>query len=75
MGRTDVEKIARLVLRDYGLPLRLQTVSMGNSGECRVEFADSYSGLATVSVGIWCDAKVSPYGVRESLKRALEVVG
>ncbi len=73
--RTDIEQIARLVLRDYGLPLKLQTVSVEPTGRCTIGFADSYSGQATVSVDIWCDGKVSPYGVRESLKKALEVVG
>jgi hypothetical protein len=72
--RTDIEHIARLILRDYGLPLTLRTVSMAPSGECTVEFADSYSGIPT-SVGIRCAAKVSPYIVRESLKKALDVAG
>jgi len=75
VGCADVERIARLVLRDYGLPLTLRTVSMEPNGECRIEFADAVTGRAVTSVGIWCDAKVSPYGVRESLKRALQVVG
>ena len=75
MERADIEHIARLVLRDYGLPLKLRTVSIERTGECTIGFADSYSGISTVSVGIWCDAKVSPYGVRESLKKALEVGG
>jgi len=73
--RADVEKIARLVLRDYGLPLTLRTIDMERTGACTIGFADPYSGGATVSVGIWCDAKTSPYGVRESLKKALEVGG
>jgi hypothetical protein len=75
MERADIEQIARLVLRDYGLPLKLRTVSVERTGECTVGFADSYSGSTTVSVGIWCDSKASPYAVRESLKKALEVTG
>jgi hypothetical protein len=75
MERADIERIARVVLRDYGLPLKLRTVSIEQTGECTIGFADSCSDVPTVSVGIWCDAKVSPYRVRESLKEALDVVG
>ena len=57
----------------YGLPLKLREVMIEAAGRCTVGFSDSYSGAATVSVGIWCDAKVSPHGVRESLKKGLQV--
>ena len=72
MERDEIERIARVVVRDYGLSLKLDRVSIGQTGQCTVGFADSYSG-ASVSVGIWCDEKVSPHGVRESLKRGLQV--
>ena len=74
MEQAEIEKIAKVIVREYGLPLKLREVSIEPAGRCTVGFADSYSGATTVSVGIWCDAKVSPHGVRESLKRALQVV-
>jgi hypothetical protein len=73
MERVDIERIARLVVRDYRLPLRLATVSIEAASRCTIAFSDAHSGAATVRVGIWCDAKVSPHGVRESLKRGLQV--
>jgi hypothetical protein len=75
MEQMEVEQIARVIVRDYGLPLKLCKVSMQPNGECTVGFVDAYSGLETVSVGVWCDARVSAYGIRESLKRALDVDG
>lgn len=72
MERVEIERIARLIICDYGLPLRLHTVSIEQAGRCVVGFSDSYSG-ETVSVGIWCDAKVSAHRVRESLKSGLHV--
>jgi hypothetical protein len=68
----DVEQIARTVIREYGLPYRFDAVTAGRAGECRVGFSDTFSG-ATVEVDVWCDAKASPYAIRESLKRGLDV--
>ena len=73
LEHAEIEKIARVILREYGLPLKFREVMIGTAGRCTVGFSDSYSGAATVSVGIWCDAKVSPHRVRESLKRGLQV--
>jgi hypothetical protein len=73
MDRLDIERVAGLVVLHYGLPLRVASVSFDQPGRCLVAFSDSYSRAATVSVAIWCDAKVSPHQVRESLKRGLQV--
>jgi len=69
---TEIERIARTVLRDYGLPFQIDAVSPEQTGHCTVAFSDALSGVI-VRVGVWCDAKVSPYHVRESLKRGLHV--
>jgi hypothetical protein len=69
----DIERIAQVLLRDYALPLKIRGVTLEEAGRCTIGFADRYSGEATV-VGIWCDGKVSPHSVRESLKRGLEIV-
>ena len=73
MKPADIERIAQVILREYGLPLKLRQVAIEPAGRCTVGFADSYSGAMTVSVAIWCAAKVSPHGVRESLKKGLQV--
>ena len=73
MEQAEIEQIARVVVREYGLPLTLREVMIQPAGRCTVGFSDSHSGTATVSVGIWCDAKVSPHGVRESIKKGLQV--
>ena len=73
MEPTDIERIARLIVRDYGLPLRFDKVSLEHAGKCVVEFADAYRRAPSISVGIWCDERVSAYAVRESLKRGLQV--
>lgn len=65
----DIECIARGLVRDYELPLRVESVSAEQSGRCTVGFCDRYSA-ATVLV-LWCDEKVSPHSMRESLKQRL----
>jgi hypothetical protein len=72
MSRADIEHIAKTVLRDYGAPFRFGAVSPERQGQCTIGFSDMVSGAA-VSVGIWCDDKVSAHHVRESIKRALRV--
>ena len=72
LEQAEIEQIARVIVREYGLPLKLREVMIEAAGRCTVGFSDS-SGAATVSVGIWCDAKVSPHGVRESIKKGLQV--
>jgi hypothetical protein len=72
MERSDIENIARVVLRDYALPLKLDGVRV-DGGRCTIDFADPYCAGARVNVGVWCDAKTSAYGVRELLKKQLHV--
>ncbi len=72
MQPTDVEQIARLVLRDYALPLRFDAITHDGAGQCTVGFLEQYGG-AKRRVAVWCDGKVSPHNVRESLKRGLDV--
>src|SRR5207244_2226700 len=62
--RADVEQIARMVVRDYALPFKLNAVWVDRPGQCTVGFSDAYSGAA-VCVEVWCDGKVSAYTVRE----------
>lgn len=73
MKRDDIERIANVVLRDYGLPFRLLTVTDVLAGRCAVAFADSYSGQPTLRVDVWCDDKTSAHRVRELLKSGLDV--
>ena len=73
MELSEVEKIARSIIRDYGLPLRLATVASERPGRCIVGFSDRYTPATAVAVGLWHDAKASSHSVRESLKRGLEI--
>jgi hypothetical protein len=73
MLTTDVEAIARVVVRDYGLPLRLAHVSTEPTGQCVVGFSHTWGAGADVSIPLWCDGRVSAYQVRESIKRGLQV--
>ena len=73
MERSDVEQIARLILRDYALPLKLNAVRFEHGGRCTLGFSNGDGAGSTVNVGVWCDAKTSPYFVREALKRELNV--
>lgn len=73
MNRFDIERIAGTVVREYGLPLRLDTISFVEPGRCVVRFAERFSPTIKVSVGVWCDEKVSPHNLRESIKNKLLV--
>jgi hypothetical protein len=68
----DIERIANLVVRDYGLPFRI-VISPESDGKRVVSFSDPLSTRSSAEVAVWCDAKATPYAVRETLKRALEV--
>ena len=71
MRRADVAQIARVVVRDYGSPLRLGVVSAQEGGKCAVDLLEALTD-GTVSVGIWCDAKVSsPQRARVPQNRAV----
>ena len=73
MESIDIERIATLVVRDYGLPFRINSVSCESQGKRVVAFTDPYSAQLAAQVSVWCDSKATPYSVRETLKRALEV--
>jgi len=69
---TEIERIARTLLRNYALPFQNDALSPEQTDHCTVAFSDAISGVI-VRVGVWCNAKVSPYHVRESLNRGLHV--
>ena len=71
MQQSDIERIARVVLRDYAVPLRLDSVRCDSNGRCSIDFADPRGAGTRVNVGMWCDAKTSAYGIREHLKKQL----
>lgn len=73
MDRFDIERIAQTIIRDYGLPVRVATLSFERAGRCIVQVSERCSPGTTVAVGVWCDAKASPHYVRESLKQGLHV--
>jgi len=73
MDHIDIERVAGFIVRDYGLPLRVASVSFDQPGRYIVEFCNSTSRAKAVSVAIWCDARVPPHRVRESLKSGLQV--
>ncbi len=73
MEHADVVHIASSVVRDYGLPLKLDAVSIAPAAGWTVEFRDQCRGSRVVRVQTLCDAHSSPYRLRESLKRGLEV--
>jgi hypothetical protein len=75
MDRLEIEHIAQLVVRDYGLPFRLASITLDPVGKCVIGFSNKYSRDATVSVKVWYGAKTSPHAIRESLIRELGVDG
>ena len=71
MERVDVQRMADSVLRDYGVPLKVSTISAIAAG-WTIAFAGFYPGSPSVEVNLNCD-RSSAYHVRESLKRGLSV--
>jgi hypothetical protein len=71
MEQTDVQRMADSVLREYGVPLRVAGISAAGAG-WTIAFAGTFPGAQPVQVNLRCD-RVSPYLVRESLKRSLSV--
>ena len=72
MEPADIERIAQSVLREYGMPLKVHALSVDRAGKCTIEFTNPGFKSSTLSVAIWCDAKASPHGVRDSLINALD---
>jgi hypothetical protein len=71
MTQIDVQRMADSVLRDYGVPLRVAGIAAAGAG-WTIAFAGAWPGAAPVQVNLPCD-RLSPYHVRESLKRSLDV--
>jgi hypothetical protein len=73
MESTEVARIARDVVREYGLPLSLMSVSMTAASGWTVLFTADYGGAPRVAVDTRCDSSSSAYRLRESLKAKLDV--
>ena len=71
MERTDVQRLADSVLREYGVPMKVSTISAAAAG-WTIAFAGAYSGMPSFEVNLNCDGS-SAYHVRESLKKSLAV--
>jgi hypothetical protein len=71
MERTDVQRMADSVLRDYGVPLKVSTISMAAAG-WTIAFDSAYPGAPGKQVDLRCDRN-SAHHVRESLKRSLSL--
>ena len=69
MERTDVERMAVSVLREYGVPLRVADIAMADAG-WTIAFASTFPGAPARQVNLRCE-RTSAYHVRESLKRSL----
>jgi hypothetical protein len=71
MERTDVQRMADSVLRDYGVPLKVSSISMADAG-WTIGFDSFYPGGPGKQVDLRCDRN-SAHHVRESLKRSLSL--
>ena len=71
MERSDVQRMADSVLREYGVPLKVSTISMMDAG-WTISFDSFYPGRPGKQVALRCDRN-SAHHVRESLKRSLSL--
>jgi len=71
MERIDVQRMADSVLRQYGVPMKVSTISAVAAG-WTVAFAGFYPGSKPMEVNLTCD-RSSPHHIREPLKRSLDV--
>jgi hypothetical protein len=71
MDRTDVERLADSVLRQYGVPLRVAGIA-STGAEWTIAFAGTFPGAPAREIKLQCE-RASAYHVRESLKRSLEL--
>jgi hypothetical protein len=69
MDRTDVERMAASVLREYGVPLRVAGIAMADAG-WTIALASTFPGAPAREVKLRCE-RTSAYHVRESLKQSL----
>lgn len=72
MERTDVQRMADSVLRDYGVPLKVSAISAAEAG-WTIAFSSNYPGSPLKQVILRCSERSSVHHVRESLKRSLDV--
>jgi hypothetical protein len=72
MERIDVQRMADSVLRDYGVPMKVSTISIAEAG-WTIAFAGFYPGSPLKQVSLRCD-RSSAHHVRESLKRSLDLI-
>jgi hypothetical protein len=71
MERTDVERMADSVLRQYGVPLKIARIASVGA-EWRIAFAGTFPGAPAREITLQC-GRASAYHVRESLKRGLDL--
>jgi len=69
MERTDVQRMADSVLREYGVPLKVAGISHADAG-WTIAFAGTFPGAQAMEVNLRCE-RTSAYHIRESLKRSL----
>ena len=71
MERTDLQRMADSVLRDYGVPMKVSAISAAEAG-WTIAFSSIYAGSPLLQVNVSSD-RTSAHHVRESLKRSLDV--
>jgi hypothetical protein len=71
MERIDVQRMADSVLREYGVPMKVSTISAAEAG-WTVAFAGFYPGSKPMEISLPC-GRSSAYHIRESLKRSLDL--
>jgi hypothetical protein len=73
MERVDVQRMADSVLREYGVPLKVSTISAAEAGWA-IAFTGNAPGSPLKEVILRCGGKRSVHHIRESLKRSLDVL-
>jgi hypothetical protein len=71
MELNDVQRLADSVLREYGVPMKVSTISPAAAG-WTIAFSSRYPGSPAFEVNLSCD-RASAHHVRESLKKSLAV--
>ena len=71
MERTDIERLADSVLRQYGVPLRIAGIA-STGADWTIAFAGTFPGAPAREITLRRE-RASAYHVRESLKRGLEL--
>jgi len=71
MERTDVQRMADSVLREYGVPMKVSSISAVASG-WTIGFVGFHPNAPLLEVNLRCGGS-SIHHVRESLKQSLSV--